>query len=182
MLRWVWPWVNWNRLLLHSNSILLLSIQHKWKEIIDIVWKTTNGKSYGTNSQWKCKDTLIKQWGVSSIKPNFRPLVNFVPTLEFCLISPAFLVSMNLWFCCTHHVVQCYIHWVPSTGKFLGWTTYSNISTSSKIRHMVSQTAYKVLQSCAWPHPDGNYVRWWPLIGSNSGHLLLSGVHPMAII
>ena len=50
VLIWAWPSMNWNRLPFIQVQTLPPSMHHKWKEIIDIVCKTTNGKSWGTNS------------------------------------------------------------------------------------------------------------------------------------
>jgi hypothetical protein len=45
------PQCNQNRLLFIQMKTLLPSMHHKWKEIIDLESKTTNGYSRGTNSQ-----------------------------------------------------------------------------------------------------------------------------------
>ena len=44
------PAKNPNRLLFIQIQTLPPSMHHKWKESIDSACKTTNGKSYGTNS------------------------------------------------------------------------------------------------------------------------------------
>ena len=45
--------MNQYRLLLIQIQTLPLSMHHKWKEMIDFVYKTTNEKSKGGNSQQK---------------------------------------------------------------------------------------------------------------------------------
>ena len=45
--------MNWNSCSSFKTQILPLSMHHKWKEIIGTICKTTDGKSYGTNSQQK---------------------------------------------------------------------------------------------------------------------------------
>ena len=49
VLQWVWPSMNQNRLLFVQIQPLSPSMQPKWKEIFDIVYKATNGKSFANS-------------------------------------------------------------------------------------------------------------------------------------